>query len=278
MDTNLQSGHSQAPSAFFTKLNPDVRRLVYLQAFGNRRLHVGMDLSVGPASQKLQKQKWFENWWHYVCQKHCTSFPHYGCNDDDSPHLTGTNFLRTCKQGLEEATPVLYGTNTFCFKGYHVLFHFQQKTYPYFGFIKNIDCVLEHMAKVKPFKTAETESLQAFKDLVLVMRALPAISIVTLRLRIAPGRHRYMRVGEQLLYCSVIADLLYELQHVDVYLLLHLVLPAFLQPLVESNILKGLTIGVESIEFSDSNTGCASDELESSDDSSEFYDMFDDID
>lgn len=51
----------QEQSPLFTRLPPEIRYIIYLHAFGGRRIH--MDYDYGP--QQYKHSRW--NWWHRVC-------------------------------------------------------------------------------------------------------------------------------------------------------------------------------------------------------------------
>lgn len=138
------------------------------------------------------------------------------------------------------------------------LFRLQNK--PCFSFIKNVDFVLYHAVFMDPLEPPDGLNWEIFKELVSAICDYPRASPITPRLRIANDRYEYMRFSEQLLYFSAITDLLEELRYVRVRVRLHLVLPFFLEQLVESNMFQYLADDVKSIEFSALNTGYIADD------------------
>lgn len=66
----VKKPHPQPGSLFFTRLPPEVRGLVYLQLFGNRRVHVEFDMDVRyceKASRGTLSESW--RWWHCICHE-----------------------------------------------------------------------------------------------------------------------------------------------------------------------------------------------------------------
>ncbi|KAL4876376.1 hypothetical protein BJY04DRAFT_223164 [Aspergillus karnatakaensis] len=120
-DLNAQSG-----SSFFTKLPPEIRQMIYIHAFGARRIHLDYDFNVQENSQR-----WI--WWHRVCDdaSNCPD-KEYACPEtvaaeasmlrlgSDKWVKTGFEYkvgavgwLCSCKTAYEETIPALYSSNTF---------------------------------------------------------------------------------------------------------------------------------------------------------------------
>ncbi|KAE8374528.1 hypothetical protein BDV26DRAFT_284200 [Aspergillus bertholletiae] len=116
----------QRQSPFFSRLPPEVRNLIYLFAFGNRRVHLDYDYNP-------QRGQW--TWWHRVCDdaEHCLAkafqCPEYAGAEEamlklasDSwvqegfeYKLDAVNWLRSCRRIYQETTPILYASTTFVF-------------------------------------------------------------------------------------------------------------------------------------------------------------------
>jgi hypothetical protein len=77
--------HPQCQSPFFTRFPPEVRHLIYLHAFGNRRIHLDFDFNP-------ELGQWI--WWHRICHddQHCPDgafpCPEYAGAEDAMLNLT----------------------------------------------------------------------------------------------------------------------------------------------------------------------------------------------
>ncbi|KAB8256825.1 hypothetical protein BDV32DRAFT_160900 [Aspergillus pseudonomiae] len=118
--------HLQSQSSFFSRLPPEVRNLIYLFAFGNRRIHLDFDFNP-------QQGQW--KWWHRVCDdaENCLDktfqCPEYAGAEEAMLKLASrswvkegfeykldaVNWLKCCRRAYLETLPVLYTSNTFVF-------------------------------------------------------------------------------------------------------------------------------------------------------------------
>ncbi|KAL2836992.1 hypothetical protein BJY01DRAFT_221394 [Aspergillus pseudoustus] len=120
----------QEQSPFFTKLPPEIREMIYVHAFGSRRIH--MDFDFHRVSTK--RGRW--GWWHRVCDdaENCLANKTFVCAEAAATeesmlrhgsgawvkqgfqyYVAAVNWLRCCKLGFQESLPILYKTNTFVF-------------------------------------------------------------------------------------------------------------------------------------------------------------------
>lgn len=135
----------QEQSPLFTRLPPEIRYIIYLYAFGGRRIH--MDYDYGP--QRYKSCRW--SWWHRVCDDDAVcpvkefvcpeTAPAEGAmlqlgssswvKDGFEYRIDAVNWLRCCKIGYvlnyllyiwfsrswsdryQESLPILYSSNTF---------------------------------------------------------------------------------------------------------------------------------------------------------------------
>ncbi|KAL2797252.1 hypothetical protein BJX66DRAFT_335155 [Aspergillus keveii] len=121
---------SQEESPFFTKLPPEIRDMIYLFAFGNRRIHMDFDFQ----GTSTKRGRW--GWWHRVCDDadNCLANKTFVCAETAAAeesmlrhgsvawvkqgfeyYISAVNWLRCCKLGYYETLPILYSTNTFVF-------------------------------------------------------------------------------------------------------------------------------------------------------------------
>ncbi|KAE8418634.1 hypothetical protein BDV36DRAFT_154316 [Aspergillus pseudocaelatus] len=118
--------HAQSQSPFFSRLPPEVHNLIYLFAFGNRRVHI--DFNFHP-----QRGQW--KWWHRVCDdgENCRDKmfqcpEHAGAEEamlklgsrawvkeGFEYKLNAVNWLRSCRRVYQETLPILYNSTTFVF-------------------------------------------------------------------------------------------------------------------------------------------------------------------
>ncbi|PWY69485.1 hypothetical protein BO70DRAFT_432445 [Aspergillus heteromorphus CBS 117.55] len=132
--------HPQVQSPFFFRLPPEIRHLIYLYAFGDRRVHIDFDFH--PA-----KAQW--SWWHRVCDDpvHCPDkedpfvCPEYEGAEEAMLKLgtsawvkngfeykvDAVSWLQSCWRGYLESLSVLYATNSFVLThGIDQLFRFSR--------------------------------------------------------------------------------------------------------------------------------------------------------
>ncbi|KAJ5761776.1 uncharacterized protein N7511_005158 [Penicillium nucicola] len=114
----------QNQSIFF-RLPVEIRRMVYVELMGNRRVHirhVWKDPSPFRPRPKHKGLQW--DWWHCVCADsdtfpedrrfdYCRTWVDEAAEKKKAPKINGVEWLRSCQIGYEEALEVLYGTNVF---------------------------------------------------------------------------------------------------------------------------------------------------------------------
>ncbi|KAL5342209.1 hypothetical protein BJX70DRAFT_338516 [Aspergillus crustosus] len=122
-DLNLKL-NTQYKSRFFTTLPPELRQMIYIYAFGGRRIHIDYDFSDN-------FQKW--SWWYRVCDdpERCPEKA-FACPETEaaafSLQILGSDtwiregfrydigalgWLASCKTAYQETLPILYSSNTF---------------------------------------------------------------------------------------------------------------------------------------------------------------------
>ncbi|KAJ5518959.1 hypothetical protein N7453_001381 [Penicillium expansum] len=111
---------SQQESLLF-RLPAEIRRLIYLEIMGDRRVHIRYFWRQ-PSPEPHSKPRW--HWWHVVCE-HSDGFIDDPVEDICSmsgreaymhtprPKIGSVEWLRCCQIGYEEALEVLYGTSVF---------------------------------------------------------------------------------------------------------------------------------------------------------------------
>ncbi|KAJ6107481.1 hypothetical protein N7523_008804 [Penicillium sp. IBT 18751x] len=115
---------TQHQSSFF-RLPAEIRRLIYRELMGDRRVHIRYlwkEPSPFRPQPKRGGSRW--EWWHIVCEQ-CDCFPEDPdidyCPDwraeagllQKRPKIGGVEWLRSCQIGYEEASIVLYEANVF---------------------------------------------------------------------------------------------------------------------------------------------------------------------
>ncbi|CAI7661847.1 unnamed protein product [Penicillium palitans] len=111
---------SQQQSSFF-RLPAEIRRLIYLELMGDRRVHIRYFWRE-PSTEPHGEPRW--RWWHSVCDHSdrfiddpirdiCSISGSEGPMDILKPKIGNMGWLRCCQIGYEEALEVLYGTNIF---------------------------------------------------------------------------------------------------------------------------------------------------------------------
>ncbi|KAF5007336.1 hypothetical protein FDECE_6346 [Fusarium decemcellulare] len=123
------TGNHQKNSTFF-KLCPDVRRLVYIELFGNKLVHVALG----------NKQDYFKRrghprvaagWWHCICRRGPQSSVHLHYEADHKWCYLAMNILLTCKRAFEEGIRILYHSNTLQFDRPWDFLFFKTLTFDY---------------------------------------------------------------------------------------------------------------------------------------------------
>ncbi|KAL2687581.1 hypothetical protein Neosp_005142 [[Neocosmospora] mangrovei] len=96
---------SQEQSLFFQKLIPDVRRLIYLEVFGSRSVHVVHGCRISDPAYFL-----------YTCRQPDNADPHSECPDIGKENCRlSTNLLYTCQMAYHEGATLLFKSNKLLF-------------------------------------------------------------------------------------------------------------------------------------------------------------------
>ncbi|KAJ5153376.1 uncharacterized protein N7482_009854 [Penicillium canariense] len=120
--------HDGQQTSWFFRLPMEVRRMIYIELMGNRRVHIEHSWMYQSAFQPKSKRggkRWI--WWHGVCQNSdsfvCDTYGDRCWGRDDESYASYTEGLTRAPPGTkiqgvewlsyEEALPVLYGTNVF---------------------------------------------------------------------------------------------------------------------------------------------------------------------
>ncbi|RSL37885.1 hypothetical protein CEP53_015396 [Fusarium sp. AF-6] len=97
--------NQQEHSPFFQKIIPDVRRLIYLEAFGSRSVHVVPGLRRNDPAYFL-----------YTCRQPDDASPHDECPDvGEEKCRLATNLLYTCQMAYDEGATLLFKSNKLLF-------------------------------------------------------------------------------------------------------------------------------------------------------------------
>ncbi|KAL2687580.1 hypothetical protein Neosp_005141 [[Neocosmospora] mangrovei] len=123
----------QNGSPFFTKFPAEIRRCIYREAFGDRRVHIVSKETPYFNPQKNMSMHVSRRWMHHVCIREIpdnddAAHPHH--EDKNKSCRLATQILRTCKQAFEEGIQLLYTSNVFAFDGGHSMSHFQDTFRP----------------------------------------------------------------------------------------------------------------------------------------------------
>ncbi|RSL47573.1 hypothetical protein CEP54_013331 [Fusarium duplospermum] len=123
----------QDESPFFTKFPPEIRRFIYREAFGDRRVHIVPKETQYINSYEDMSMTISRRWTHHVCVREVlgnddAAHPHF--EDKDKSCRLAAQFLRTCKRTYEEGIYILYKSNVFGFDGGHNMSHFQDTFRP----------------------------------------------------------------------------------------------------------------------------------------------------
>ncbi|OGE49201.1 hypothetical protein PENARI_c023G02801 [Penicillium arizonense] len=103
------------------RLPAEIRRLIYLELMGGRRLHIRYFWRK-PSLKPRSEPRW--HWWHIVCDHSdgfiddpvediCSILGGEGYMHTPRPKIGSVEWLRCCQIGYEEALEVLYETNVF---------------------------------------------------------------------------------------------------------------------------------------------------------------------
>ncbi|KAH6888723.1 hypothetical protein B0T10DRAFT_562287 [Thelonectria olida] len=101
--------YQQQQSMFFTKLDAWTRDHIYHWLFGSKYLHIKH-----PAPVHSHQT-------YCACQRgNRGDYCHEGCREGQ--RLTAVQFLRTCRRVHDEATGILYESNTMAFENHNALY------------------------------------------------------------------------------------------------------------------------------------------------------------
>lgn len=98
----FNTGDEQSSSRFFTKLNPDVRREIFLHLFGSRHVHVMFASSRGVRDHEFWRHHrpphTHVGWLHCVCRSGARLPPHAHSEYSHRWRYLSTKILWTCKR------------------------------------------------------------------------------------------------------------------------------------------------------------------------------------
>ncbi|KAM0419025.1 hypothetical protein ACHAPT_012076 [Fusarium lateritium] len=159
----FKESRAQDGSPFFTKLPPEIRRMVYRELFGDRRVHIASKETLAAVDgtpnystpQEDTSSLSSPGWTHHVCLRDDDAIPHLQAEDHDKSCHLATQILRTCKQAFEDGIRLLYTSNIFAFDGGHDLSRFAATT-PSTNLIRSIQVHCDKMTmdfcKLAPLK------------------------------------------------------------------------------------------------------------------------------
>ncbi|KAJ3541069.1 hypothetical protein NM208_g4783 [Fusarium decemcellulare] len=122
MPVKFTKGNDQRRSLLFTKLLPEIRRLIFVELFGSSKRSL-------------------PGWLHCICKKGEDALPHPHNEHTHKWRYLSTNILFTCKWAYESGIAVLYGTNSLMFgQGQHeFLLPFKATVGKHFDLINKIE-------------------------------------------------------------------------------------------------------------------------------------------
>ncbi|KAL4916418.1 hypothetical protein BDW62DRAFT_106166 [Aspergillus aurantiobrunneus] len=205
-DNQASQGFSlQDTSPLFTKLPPEVRELIYLHAFGSRRIHLDYDFSP-------HLNRW--TWWHRVCDDdaNCPG-KEFACPETAAAEATmlqlgssswvksgfeykldAVNWLRCCKIGYQECLPILYSSNTLVLShGIDQVFRLMRVMPPdHLRLITSLSIEIDvYRICTPPAEPMEIEFQQYYQDLFQLLEArLPNLRGLTLSIAGIPSPPR----------------------------------------------------------------------------------------
>ncbi|KAM0419026.1 hypothetical protein ACHAPT_012077 [Fusarium lateritium] len=94
--------HPQEQSPFFQRLIPDVRRLIYLELFGSRPVHIDV-------ARSFMRKPHFG---FFTCRLRADMSPHFECRIIQSEQCRlSTSLLYTCQLAYKEGAELLFSSN-----------------------------------------------------------------------------------------------------------------------------------------------------------------------
>ncbi|KAF4971503.1 hypothetical protein FSARC_1663 [Fusarium sarcochroum] len=117
MNVKFNTGLRQSESPLFAKVPSEIRRMIFLELFGNRQVHITLnqsksnDVSFRREGRPLSGRKWA----HCVCRRHPDSDVHSHSEEDHKWVFLSAGIAFTCKRAFEQGLKILYGTNTLIF-------------------------------------------------------------------------------------------------------------------------------------------------------------------
>ncbi|KAH6971835.1 hypothetical protein BKA56DRAFT_677899 [Ilyonectria sp. MPI-CAGE-AT-0026] len=164
MITNrFSNGSAQDVCPFFRNLNWDIRRLIYIELFGESLVHIGF--SQPTKAFMTTKTPKLPGLWHCICRKSREEAPDMyrecdyewcsracwllavGAQEEVKRHrgrecYLSTGLLFTCKFAFEEGIGILYATNSFIFHSPRDFSTFHSYAMPYLHSVRFIDVVV----------------------------------------------------------------------------------------------------------------------------------------
>ncbi|KAJ4269711.1 hypothetical protein NW762_001379 [Fusarium torreyae] len=117
MNVKFDKGLRQSESLLFAKAPSEIRRMVFLELFGNRQIHITLNQSklnhikYTREGRPLSRRKWV----HCVCRRHPDSEVHSHNEIDHKWVFISAGIIFTCKRAFEQGIRILYATNTLIF-------------------------------------------------------------------------------------------------------------------------------------------------------------------
>ncbi|CVL05830.1 uncharacterized protein FMAN_10510 [Fusarium mangiferae] len=109
MGTEFEKGNAQENSSFFTKLPPELRRLIFIYLFGESTVHIKFHQSKDQFKREGRpKPSKVPGWCHCVCRKGKGALPHQHSEKDHKWCQLSANVMFTCKWAFQSGLHVLY--------------------------------------------------------------------------------------------------------------------------------------------------------------------------
>ncbi|KAF4981788.1 hypothetical protein FZEAL_2461 [Fusarium zealandicum] len=160
--------HPQNNSAFFAKLPPEIRHMVYVKLIGARMIHLRFRFVYTGLKEA-------DCWSHFFCHgttQECPQTPR------DIRLLGAINFLVTCRQFFESGIQALYMTNTLVFEDQLVLLLFRNSKKPWFKLFRH----MHFNISMRPMGVLHNQQLNNLRDMCAALACLPNNSNLSLRL------------------------------------------------------------------------------------------------
>ncbi|KAH7134794.1 hypothetical protein B0J13DRAFT_561266 [Dactylonectria estremocensis] len=143
MEHKFDKFHFQGMSPFFTKLNTDIRFIIYTHLFGKFLVHI---CGAGHAllEPMTRPPGHVFGLWHCVCPGGRGEIPHVHSHENHEWCFLSTNLLFSCKRVYKEGIHIPYKTSSFLFKESNNLAVFKFQVTKYFLQIRYIDLCVDY--------------------------------------------------------------------------------------------------------------------------------------